>query len=69
VVIQLAVYRLAWARLMAAHTGEPEEKLLEKTSAAFHYVRSGRTVAPSALPDPEEIASLIRTAGGADPAA
>ncbi|MEV0708901.1 ATP-dependent helicase [Nocardia aurea] len=61
VAMQLAIYRLAWARLMAARTGLPEVDVLEKIGAAFHYVRSGRTVAPVELPGPEELAELIRT--------
>ncbi|WP_227996210.1 ATP-dependent helicase [Nocardia australiensis] len=62
VATQLAVYRLAWARLMAAREGGSEQEMLERISAAFHYVRSGRTVAPAELPGPTELAELIRTA-------
>ena len=40
--IQLAVYRLAWAHC----SGCP----VESVRAAFHYVRSGRTVSPDTLP-------------------
>ncbi|MDQ1487133.1 MAG: ATP-dependent helicase UvrD/PcrA, partial [Actinomycetota bacterium] len=50
--IQLAVYRLAWAALQ----GVP----LESVGAAFHYVRSGRTVVPDVLPGAEELAELLR---------
>ena len=49
--IQLAVYRLAWAAL----TGCEESTV----RAAFHYVRSGRTVSPEALPGPNELAALL----------
>ena len=59
VAMQLAVYRVAWARMMAAQTGEAEELVLEKVGAAFHYVRSGRTVAPAELPGSAELAELI----------
>ncbi|MQY22889.1 ATP-dependent helicase [Nocardia macrotermitis] len=59
VAMQLAVYRLAWARLMATRTGEPESAMLERISAAFHYVRTGRTIAPPDLPGPTELATLI----------
>ncbi len=62
VAVQLAVYRLAWARLMAARTGETEAKMLERVGAAFHYVRTGRTIAPPALAGPAELASLIHDA-------
>ncbi|MEU6560713.1 UvrD-helicase domain-containing protein [Nocardia nova] len=62
VAVQLAVYRVAWARMMAARTGEPEARVLEKVGAAFHYVRSGRTVAPAELAGPDELAELIATA-------
>ncbi|MET7769656.1 ATP-dependent DNA helicase [Nocardia sp. NPDC005366] len=61
VAMQLAIYRLAWARLMAARTGGTESEMLEKIGAAFHYVRSGRTVAPAELPGHDELAELIRT--------
>ena len=49
--IQLAVYRLAWASL----TGRPESAV----RAAFHYVRSGTTVAPEELPGRAELATLL----------
>ncbi|MEU7139982.1 ATP-dependent DNA helicase [Nocardia sp. NPDC046473] len=60
VAMQLAVYRLAWARLMAARTGRPEQEMLERISAAFHYVRTGRTIAPAELAGAAELAELIR---------
>ena len=41
--LQLALYRLAWSEL----TGTP----LADVRAAFHYVRTGRTVEPPDLPD------------------
>ena len=53
--IQLAVYRLAWSRLQ----GCP----LSSVRAAFHYVRSGRTIMPQVWPDADELAALL-----ADPA-
>lgn len=59
VAVQLAVYRLAWARLQAARTGESEQRMLDRIGAAFHYVRSGRTVAPERLPGPEELVALL----------
>ncbi|OBI40367.1 ATP-dependent DNA helicase [Mycobacterium kyorinense] len=49
--VQLGVYRLAWAAL----TGCPES--LVRT--AFHYVRTGATVTPEVLPEPEELAALV----------
>lgn len=52
--IQLAVYRLAWAGLH----GCP----VESVRAAFHYVRSGVTVMPDALPDERELAGLLEDA-------
>ncbi|MFI7002635.1 UvrD-helicase domain-containing protein [Nocardia sp. NPDC050175] len=60
VAMQLAVYRLAWARLMASRTGRPEQEMLERISAAFHYVRTGRTIAPAELAGAAELAELIR---------
>ena len=50
--VQLAVYRLAWSAL----SGLPESQV----RAAFHYVRSGRTVTPAVLPGPDELAALLR---------
>ena len=50
--IQLGVYRLAWAAL----SGCPES--LVRT--AFHYVRDGVTVEPDTLPEPEELAALLK---------
>lgn len=52
--IQLAVYRLAWASLH----GCP----VESVRAAFHYVRSGTTVTPEALPGVEELSGLLEAA-------
>jgi DNA helicase-2/ATP-dependent DNA helicase PcrA len=62
VAIQLAVYRVAWARLVAARTGEPEPAVLARVSAAFHYVRGNRTIAPADLPDAAGLGDLIRSA-------
>nr|WP_276514540.1 ATP-dependent DNA helicase [Nocardia huaxiensis] len=62
VAVQLAVYRLAWARLEAARTGVSEAEVLERVTAAFHYVRSGRTIAPDHLPGPAELERLITAA-------
>jgi len=50
--LQLAIYRLAWAEL----TGVP----VEQVRAAFHYVRSGRTVEPADLPGREELEKALR---------
>jgi DNA helicase-2/ATP-dependent DNA helicase PcrA len=49
--LQLALYRLAWSEL----TGTP----LEHVRAAFHYVRTGRTVEPPDLPGREELERLL----------
>jgi DNA helicase II / ATP-dependent DNA helicase PcrA len=62
VAVQLAVYRLAWARLMAARTGETEDRMLQRVGAAFHYIRSGRTIAPAQLAGPADLERLIRDA-------
>ncbi|MCW2495105.1 ATP-dependent DNA helicase [Jatrophihabitans sp.] len=58
VAVQLAAYRLAWARLR----GIPDDEL-HRVRAAFHYVRSGETVEPTALLDAEGLVALLR--GGA----
>ncbi|MEU7628551.1 ATP-dependent DNA helicase [Nocardia sp. NPDC049220] len=67
VAMQLAVYRLAWARLMAAREGRPEQQMLDRIGAAFHYVRTGRTIAPATLAGPAELAELITAAAPVDP--
>ncbi|BBY78672.1 ATP-dependent DNA helicase [Mycolicibacterium parafortuitum] len=53
--LQLAVYRLAWARL---HGCPPSA-----VRAAFHYVRCGRTLMPGTLPDEDELVALLTEAG------
>ncbi|WP_280342861.1 ATP-dependent helicase [Nocardia neocaledoniensis] len=65
VAVQLAVYRLAWARLMATRIGTTEDQMLQRVGAAFHYVRSGRTIAPADLAGPRELEQLIRDAAPA----
>ncbi|AGB21856.1 DNA/RNA helicase, superfamily I [Mycobacterium sp. JS623] len=52
--IQLAVYRLAWAQLHKCP--------IETVRAAFHYVRSSRTVTPDTLPGPDDLIALIEAA-------
>ena len=52
--VQLAAYRLAWARLH----GLPGEQV-HRVRAAFHYVRSGETVAPSDLLDADGLRALV----------
>ncbi|MDF0528896.1 ATP-dependent DNA helicase [Tsukamurella sp. 8F] len=55
--VQLAAYRLAWARLHGCS--------VDDVRAAFFYVRSGETVAPSDLLDDDGLRVLITSAGGA----
>lgn len=52
--VQLAAYRLAWARL--AGLAETE---IGRVRAAFHYVRDGVTVEPAALLDAPGLRALI----------
>jgi DNA helicase II / ATP-dependent DNA helicase PcrA len=52
--VQLAAYRLAWARLRSI----PLEQL-PMIRAAFHYVRANETVAPVDLLDADGLAALI----------
>jgi DNA helicase-2/ATP-dependent DNA helicase PcrA len=52
--VQLAVYRLAWARLV----GIPDDEM-HRVRAAFHYVRSSETVEPTALLDVDGLRALI----------
>lgn len=58
--MQLAAYRIAWADLMAAR-GEPVA--LEKVRAAFHYVRSNRTISPRDLPNRDGLRELLANPG------
>ncbi len=53
--IQLGVYRIAWAALSGC-----QESLVR---TAFHYVRTGRTVVPVALPESSELATLLAGSG------
>jgi len=55
--LQLAVYRIAWARL----TGTDPDLV----RAAFCYVGAGVTVVPDALPGPDEVARLLAAAAPA----
>jgi DNA helicase-2/ATP-dependent DNA helicase PcrA len=57
--VQLAVYRLAWARLVGV---EPEA-----VSAAFLYVRTGKEVVHDDLPGAEELAALLTGTVEAEP--
>ena len=52
--IQLAAYRLAWARLSGITDAE-----LGRVRAAFHYVRSNETVEPAALLDADGLRALV----------
>jgi DNA helicase-2/ATP-dependent DNA helicase PcrA len=52
--VQLAAYRLAWARLSGLPDGE-----LHRVRAAFHYVRSNETIEPAALLDADGLRALI----------
>ncbi|MGH3433172.1 MAG: RecB family exonuclease, partial [Thermocrispum sp.] len=51
--VQLAAYRVAWAAL----NGVP----VATVRAAFHYVRSGRTVRPADLLDADGLRELLRS--------
>ncbi|MGP6175157.1 ATP-dependent helicase [Corynebacterium sp. A21] len=53
-IIQLAVYRLAWAQLRTRE-GEPAPKV----RAAFHYVGQNHTFEPDVIPDAAKLAALI----------
>jgi DNA helicase-2/ATP-dependent DNA helicase PcrA len=61
--VQLAAYRLAWARLQ----GIPDEQV-HRVRAAFHYVRSGETVEPAALLDADGMRALLERDGPGDTA-
>ena len=52
--VQLAAYRLAWARLQNIPDAE-----VHRVRAAFHYVRSNETVEPAALLDADGLRDLV----------
>jgi DNA helicase-2/ATP-dependent DNA helicase PcrA len=56
--LQLAVYRLAWARLQ----GVPPDAV----DAAFLYVRTGDVVRHDDLPGADELAALLRGSGAVE---
>ncbi len=51
--LQLAVYRLAWARVVHVR--------LEQVDAAFYSVASGERMVPVVLPDEAELAAELAT--------
>ena len=57
VALQLAVYRYAWAEIAAARSGTPVA--LHEVRAAFHYVRTGRTLEPADLPDADALERIL----------
>ena len=62
VALQLAVYRYAWSKVASARLGRTVP--LDSVRAAFHYVRSGRTVEPARLPGPDELMEILRDGPG-----
>ena len=58
--VQLAAYRLAWARLC----GIPDAEV-HRVRAAFHYVRSNETVEPAALLDADGLRRLLLSGNAA----
>lgn len=55
--LQLAVYRLAWAKVQSVRLGRPVSP--DSVRAAFHYVLSNETYEPGTLPSSEQLAALI----------
>ena len=56
--LQLSVYREAWRRI--ARDGKP-------VRAVFFYVRTGETFAPRALPDLDQLETVLGGAGTGTP--
>ncbi len=56
--VQLAAYRLAWARLCGIADAD-----LHRVRAAFHYVRADDTVEPAALLDADGLRELVLGGG------
>ncbi|MEY8567435.1 UvrD-helicase domain-containing protein [Corynebacteriaceae bacterium 7-707] len=59
--LQLAVYRLAWAKVQTARLGRPVSP--DSVRAAFHYVLSNETYEPGTLPSSAQLAALIGQGG------
>lgn len=55
--LQLAVYRLAWAKVQSVRLGRPVPP--ESVRAAFHYVLANETYEPGTLPTSAQLAALI----------
>ncbi|WP_333618202.1 ATP-dependent DNA helicase [Dietzia sp.] len=53
VAIQLAIYRIAWARILEQRTGKAVDP--ESIRGAFHYIGSGEDVFPENLPSEAEL--------------
>lgn len=62
VALQLAVYRYAWAQIVSRKQGR--EVSPDSVRAAFHYVRSGRTIEPTDLPGAGELLELLSDGPG-----
>jgi DNA helicase-2/ATP-dependent DNA helicase PcrA len=56
--MQLAIYRLAWAKVMSAESGKVVEP--DGVRAAFHYVGSNETYEPRNLPTARELETILR---------
>ncbi|MEZ2190056.1 UvrD-helicase domain-containing protein [Corynebacterium sp. CCM 9204] len=56
-VVQLAVYRLAWAQLLSKRMGRAVDP--GEIRAAFHYIGPDHTLEPGKLPDAGELALLL----------
>ncbi|MCX7538329.1 UvrD-helicase domain-containing protein [Corynebacterium sp. P5875] len=56
-VVQLAVYRLAWAQLLSRRLGRSIDPA--EIRAAFHYIGPDHTLEPGKLPDAGELARLL----------
>ncbi|MDQ1732904.1 MAG: ATP-dependent helicase UvrD/PcrA [Pseudonocardiales bacterium] len=59
--VQLALYRLAWARLNGISDAE-----IHRVGAAFHYVPAGLTVAPADLLGAEQLRALLEGTAAPD---
>ena len=56
-VLQLAVYRLAWAKVLGSQLGTTVDP--NSIRAAFHYVRDNETFEPESLPTAAELGELL----------
>jgi DNA helicase-2/ATP-dependent DNA helicase PcrA len=57
--VQLAIYRLAWARLRCV-----DNLKIDSVRAVFHYVAHNKTIRPSKLMSGDELRQMLHAGAG-----